>query len=454
MLNNDQIRALFDSLPTESYKYAVSERPVVLGSDIAAALGQIQVQTPGGGQQMRRKLLRILNAIIDAIAGKLFVESITTDIVNTDLQSVVDQWLTKNRWDTLQRKLFRAIVRDGEAFILTSFVDGAPVYNIREAFDGRCGAAYIYGNNEKVLCAINTWYQGNDRYLDVYYADRIEKYINQAAGNWQPRTDYADEQWPVDWTDNANAPLGLALTKFDIGDSDIEDAVQIQDDINQVLLDLLATSKTMGFPQRYVIGTSNPEYLLDQYGNPLFDVFQKPIRRNLTASPGSILVLQGKDTQFGQLPQASVDTSVLDKLLHLITVVTTVPTFYFTGGDFPSGVALVQAESRLNSKVEEHQSELTSPLEELLRLSLRLSNTYANTAYDTATDIVIKWFPPQVETEDLRIQKRESLAKAITLLMGAGAMSTETAVRALHPNFDETQIQNEVAKIHAQQVAL
>lgn len=440
-MNSSEINYLFEALPVQSQRQAVCNKPVALSPDMAAALGAVGLE-----RQHQRKLLRVLNTVIDAIADKLFVESITLDN-----QETVTQWLAQNRWETLQRKLYRALVRDGAAYILTSFTNAAPVYSLREAYDGRCGAAYVYANNnsDEVLFALNTWYQGTDRYLDLYFPDRIEKYINRDGSTWERRQDTPDEQWPIDWTDNKGAPLGLALVKFDISDSDIEDAVQIQQDINDALLDLLATSRTMGFPQRYIIGTSNPEYLLNEYGNPLIDIFGRPIRRNLTTSPGSIFVIQGKESQFGQLGQATADTSVLDKLLHLLSLVTTVPTFYFTGGDIPSGVALIQAESRLNSKVEDHQGELTPAVEALLRLSLRLSNTFGNTAYNADTRIDIRWASPQIETEDLRLDRMTKTAQAVTLLMGAGVLSVEQAVRMLHPEWDEQQVQTEVARIHA-----
>lgn len=432
---------MFDALPVQCFRHAVTPSPVILSNEMGAALGMI-----GFDKQQQRKLLRILLVVIDAIVDKLYIEGVTTGDKQTD--DALALYEMRNEWETLQRSLYRAVVRDGRAYILTSYKDNTPIYTIREAFDGRCGAAYITADDETI--GINTWYVDKARYLDVYYTDRIEKYINRDGKTWEHRQDTENEAWPVDWTDNQGQPLGLALIEFNVGDSDIEDAIQTQRDINDALLDLMATSRVMGFPQRYVIGTSNPEYLLDMYGNPLVDAFGKPTRRNLTTSPGSILVIQGKDAQLGQLDQAAIDTSLLDKLLHILSVQTTVPFFYFTGGDFPSGVALIQAESRLNSKVESHQSELTSAVQRLARLSLRLSNTFSNTAYAVDTLIDVDWCSPQIYTQDLQLQIEESRAKNVVLLLGAGALSTEQAVRTLHPEWNEQEIQAEIGRIQAE----
>jgi hypothetical protein len=448
-LNNDQINQLLEALPVESYRHAVNPQPVTLGPDMAAALG-----VTGIDKTAQRKLMRVLAAVIDAITDKLYIEKIATNDALTD--GAIDAILTHNKWETLQRKIYRAVVRDGSAYILTSVTNTTPTFTLREAFDGRCGAAYIYDSRDKdrVLFGINTWYVGDWRYLDVYFTDKIEKYINKDGKTWEQRQDSVNEAWPVDWTDNTNAPLGLALIKFDIGDSDIEDAIQTQRDINDALLDLMATSRTMGFPQRYVTSVSNPEYLLDAYGNPLIDVFGRAIRRNLTTSPGSIFVLQGKDAQFGQLDAASLDTSLIDKLLHLLSVQTTVPVFYFTGGDFPSGVALIQAESRLNSKVESHQAELDSSVQQLIRLSLRLSNTFANTKYNADLTIFIDWYPPQVETDDLRMEAERTTVQVVTLAVGAGVMSIEQAVRRLNPTWDDAQVAQELNRINAEKQSI
>lgn len=158
-------------------------------------------------------------------------------------------------------------------------------------------------------------------------------------------------------------------------------------------------------------------------------------------------MLQGADSDLVQLDSAQVSTTAVDKIEHLISSFTTVPVFYFTGSDWPSGVALVQAETRLNAKVESHQTYITPAFEQMLGLMLRLSNTYGSTAYTATTIPMVTWYTPMVETDDLRMAKQESLTKNLVLQVGAGLRSIESAVRLLNPEWNEAEVQAEVAKL-------
>lgn len=437
-MNSDQLYLLLENLPAKSHRKTVANRNVQLSREMADALGYSSY-----------KVITVLNAVIDAIADKMRVTSITAS--DALVQDSVTLWLAQNGWANLQKDLFKLVVRDGEAFILSTFADDMPHYTLREAYDGRQGAAYVYGDNDEVLYAVNVWCEKNVKNVDLYYPDRIETYQSTAGAAFEPRRD--TEHWPIDWTDSAGEPLGIALTRYDIGESDIEDAVQLQMFINDAIIDLMATSKTMGWPQRFLKGTTNPEFIADQYGQLLISVVGTPYRRSLTLTPGSIFMLQGKESELGQLDAASTDTTVVDKLLHLISLVTTVPMHYFSG-DWPSGEALIQSETRLNHKVESHQSELTPALVDMLRLSLRLSNTYANTQLDTQALITVTWKSPEIETAGLELDRLTKTAQALTLFNAAGALSTDTmvrtAMRLLNPDATEAEIQAEIARVVAQ----
>lgn len=419
-MNNEQVKATIDGLVKRSYKTDVQPKTVSVTKEMANVLGTKE-----------RQLIRVLKAVIHAIANKLFVEGI---IVGTQ-QDEINRWLKVNRFENLQRDIFRAVVRDSEVFILTSYVNNAPKYNIVEAYDGQTGAQYIY-NGDTVAFAVNVWKLGKEKYLDVYYADRIEQYS------------YKDDEWllynEIDWTDTNNQPLGIALVKFDISESDIAEAVQLQRDINEAIVDLIAVSRTMGFPQRYTSGKFNPNYLVNEAGS-ILRYNGQPIQNKLEVTPGSLPHF-GEGTTLGQLEAATADTTVIDKLLHFISIVTTVPTFYFDGGNMPSGVALVQAETRLNTKVESHQGLLSPAFEELIKLSARLQSTFG-TGITLDDDITIKWASPVVYTADLQLQMEQAEYTKIVVLKDAGLLSLEQAVRMLHPEWEDTDIQAEVLRL-------
>lgn len=427
MLTNEKIKKLIDSVPIESYRKFLSNKPIALSQEMAAALG-----TP------KRQTIKVLSTVIDAISSKLFIDTIATDDTNVNTQLL--QWLDVNKWNTLERELWKAVIRDGKTYLLTAYDNNAPALYHVDLYNGKDGAYLVYKNG-KPSYGMNTWCDGDTRYLDLYYPERIEHYIN-TDGEWIALGD------EVAWTDTNNNPLGIALVEFSIGESDLANgAVQLQDDINFALVDLLATSRTMGWPQRYIKGSSSLKYVMNQFGQAFTTSAGMPIPRTVLLTPGSMQLI-GKDEEFGQLDSATSDATVFDKLLHALYIATTVPTFYFTG-EFPSGVALLLSEQRLNHKVESHQGSLTPSVQQSIQMMLALSNTFGNTSY-SAERIVVDWNSPEILTEDLRLEQRKSAAQYVFQLKSAGVMSIEQAVRTLNPEWAEDEVQKEIAAIRAE----
>lgn len=444
MFSHEEMVMVINGLPVRSYKATTSKEPMRLSVHQAEALGS-----------KNRNVLRFVKTAINAIADKLFINSIATDDVTTN--DVMQQWLTKNRIETMQRELYRLIVRDGIAYVLVKFDDGVPTLSIVESYDGKTGAASIYDSQTKQeIAVVNNWYAGTTRNVDVYYANRIEKYTYDTdKGEWGKRKDTTDEKWPIDWTTNNNEPLGIALIRFDISESDIVEGVQLQSDMNEAVLDLLATSRTMGWPQRVLKNASQETYLLNQYNQPLLDYGTSyPIPRKIELTPGSILMLQGADSDLDQLEAVTPNTTVLDTLRSLFSTVTTVPQHILNGNDFPSGVALLNAEMRLNHKVESHQGYLTPSFESMLVMMVNVNNVFGDIAYNNRVVWIIEWASPEVYTEDLKLEMQAARVDNVVKLKMAGVISVEEAVRTLHPDWQEADVQLEVARINGDNTLL
>lgn len=427
MLTNEKIKKLIDNIPNESYRKYLSNKPITLSAEMAAALGT-----------QKRQTIKVLATVIDTIASKLFIDSIRTN--DTVLDTQLTEWL--QQWDLLEREITRAVIRDGKTYILTAYNNNSPtVYHI-DTFNGRDGA-FVFHSNGIPSYGVNTWYDNDVRYLDIYYPERIEKYI-QIDNEWRSLLDE-----PIQWIDNQNNPLGIALLEFCIGESDLANgAVQLQDDINFALIDLLATSRTMGWPQRYIKGSSSLKYISNQYGQAFTTSAGMPIPRTITLTPGSLQLI-GKDEELGQLDSADPNATVFDKLLHALYIATTVPSYYLTG-DWPSGFAIIATEQRLNHKVESHAGSLTPAVKQMVEMLVKLSNIFGNTAFNADVIVDVEWHSPEVLTEDLKLQIRAADATYVDTIRRSGTMSIETAVRTLHPDWTEDQIQKEVTSIHTE----
>lgn len=440
MLSQEQIKSIIESLPHESYRHYTTTTQMYLTTEMANALSS----------SGKRKPIRILNTVVAAIADKLETETITiTDDVSVN--DIVNQWLSTNKWDSTQKKIWKSVVRDGKTFVLVSIENNIPRINHIDTFDGRSGATIIYAdtNNNIPLYGINLYYESGYTLLDVYYDNRIEKY-KYVDDVWQKRIDVSGESWPIDWTDTDGKALGIALVEFSIGESDLANgAVQLQVDINNALLDLIAISRNQGWPQRSIKNATNRTGTLKTAtGDNLYSSRGLPINRTINLIPGSVMLLL-ENEELQQLNAATPDATVIQELYHALYIATTVPMHYFTG-TWPSGVSLITAENKLNHKVENHQTELTPAIEQIIRLMIQLSNTFANTKYNTVYTVTTAWYSPEILTEDLKLEKQQSLAQVVTLLKGAGVLSVEQAVRMLHTTWNDTEIATEVSRIQAE----
>lgn len=439
-LSHKEISDLVAGAATEAaalmeLRHATRATVVRLSDDMAAAVGAVNGY---------RRLTPFLGTVVATIASKLEIDDAALRASKVKDTKQLAQWLGDNQWSVIERTLYETAARDGSAYVMVRWENG-PRYTVRELFDGVTGAKAIKRNGETAF-VINGWKAGDTFYLDVYYPASIEKYQRKAEGQWEPRSDAPDESWPIAWTNAAGEPLGIPLIELSIGKSDIDDAVQLGRDMNEALLDLIATSRLQGWPQRYLKGQKDPNVLLNEAGQPLVSpITGKPFPRTMQLLPGSVMLI-GKDAELGQLEGAATNTGALDKLLELLSLVTTVPTHYFNG-QWPSGVALIQAESRLNHKVEGHQGRLTPAIVAMLRLSMRLSNEFAGTAFFVDQELTVPWLAPQIETEDLRIEREKATTDRVIALHGAGLMSRFLALRTLYPAWSDAEITEELARL-------
>lgn len=438
MMDHPQIAALLadaaaDAAQLAEYRRATAPVRVPLSPDMAAALG-----APNG----ERRLIPVLDTVVEAIVAKLFVRQIDAEKVKDT--RVLGGWFGDRAWALAERELYRAAVRDGRAYLLVRWSDDGPLFDVRGAYDGGSGAGAVRAHGE-LTGTFNTWAEGETSYLDCYYPDRIEKYARKAEGQWQPRQDAPDEAWPIAWVDVDGQPLGMALVEYTIGGSAIERALQVARDLNEAVLDMVATSRLQGWPQRYLRGKRNVSVLTTPEGQPVLAANGRPIPRRVELTPGSVMLLD-QESEIGQLAGAAPNVAAIDQLLALLSWLTTVPTHYFTG-DWPSGVALLNSELRLNHQVEQLQGRLSAAVAATARLALALANTFAGTAYRASQRLAVTWYPPQIESVEVVQARQQATADIVAKLFAAKLMSLDEALTALHPDWPPERRDAELARL-------
>jgi hypothetical protein len=218
--------------------------------------------------------------------------------------------------------------------------------------------------------------------LTLYYPDRIEKYRSITASHdtltvasFAPyeateRATGMAETWPLE------NPYGVVPVFHFPHDADthrhgrsaLRDVLPLQDDINQNMINRAIVLDFGAYPLRILAGVES-----DIDSDPDSPTYGQPKQR-IRASVDRLLTFGNSDVKALQFEAAATtpyDTAINDDL-NKITVITGIPPHHFqiVSGDFPSGEALKTSESRLVSRVEDAQIDLTADWSRLLAFLL------------------------------------------------------------------------------------
>lgn len=204
--------------------------------------------------------------------------------------------------------------------------------------------------------------------VNLYYPDRIEKYVTtpNSKGNnrrdWIQFQDEGDEGWPVA-NPFGEIPVFHFRTGMPYGDPEHRPAYGPQDAINKLIITHAATIDYYGFPQRYLL--SDAQHGSDELAD--FDT-EDDINRfedtghdsTLRAGPGEVWWLNGV-RQAGQFnpPDPAVFLQPLEVYIRMMAQVTNTPLHYFDPQTYtrlpPSGESIRAAEVPLLKRVRRRQ---------------------------------------------------------------------------------------------------
>lgn len=337
-----------------------------------------------------RKLLRIsdtgsMNEFNDNYSG-IVVQTMVDRLVVTSIDADTDAgtaWgadlLNANRFDGLQGDLHESAVGDGDTFAHAYWDNELQrvVLTHEPAYDGVNGVVAIHntpGSTQPDI-AIKIWRGtldsiGDTTYCNVYYPDRIEKYVQRGTGGPERRV-IEGEAWPAPWVMPDGSPIGVPFVHFrnrgakysDFGKSEIEDAIPLQDALNRTLYSMVMTAELTAFQLRWARGFRPPSGL-----TPGMWVMISP---DVPLAPDQIADLgvmeQGQIAPF--IEQARWLTAEIGK-------VTRTPAPEFSSGDNASGESLKQREIGLLGKCQRFQVKAGNAWEDLMALAHRIQTTY------------------------------------------------------------------------------
>ncbi|MCU0239235.1 MAG: phage portal protein, partial [Pyrinomonadaceae bacterium] len=253
-----------------------------------------------------------------------------------------------NRLDVRSDLVHKESLKKGDSYIIVWVDSNKKTTIYPQKADNVC-VFYDEETPGKISWAAKGWIDSNKfARLNLYYADRIEKYISkkEAKNGLPAEKDFqAFAEEPKVENPYKIVPVFHFPNNADIansGKAESVDAIPIQNALNKTVCDMMVGSEFAALPQRYATGLEN-EY--DDAGNPK-PPFLSGIERLWTS--------ESIDTKFGEFSAANLENflKVKESFKTDIATITGTPLHYFmqTSGQSPSGESQRRSETRFISK--------------------------------------------------------------------------------------------------------
>lgn len=428
-MNND-LEISIELLRENSLRYQRTERYYRGEHDLAFATDKF---ANAFGAQFREFALNLCPAVCDAVRDKLKLTGFTVESIGTEADLTADEiekktsaiW-RRNRMDVRAGELHKEALKNGDAYAIVwpNAVGRAVIYPNRAA---NCAVVYDEESPGKILSAAKFW-QTSDKYtrLNLYYADRIERFITKMNGG--VLLPAGDQFIPFSEDGNAaiianpygKVPVFHFANNADIGDlgrSELEAAIPVQDGLNKSVLDMLVAMEFCAYRQRWAAGIEI-EYDADGAVAPPFN-----------AGIDHLWISENPNTRFGEFADANLDQFLKVKESFRIDIasVTGTPLHYLQPQNktLASGEALKKAETRFIAKVRDRQNAFGRSWEDALAFALQIE--------DSGSDIQLlsAWQDPSPISErelleNIQIKRSIGLPSEIALAeAGYGKASIE-----------------------------
>jgi len=349
-----------------------------------------------------------MNVVVDSLAERLKVIGFDTE------DEALGQWSwdmwRKNRMDYTQVVIHTEAVMLGDSYLLCDWdADrGLPRWTHQLA---EMIIPHYSETTRQIDWVSKKWIQyphiGDDpeTRLNLYYNDRVEKYVAR-GGVWAQYQDDIDEEWPVPWVDGSGAPLGVPIIHFrnrpmggDFGQSEILNVIPMQDLLNKSLIDLTMILDTLAFPQRYTLNVN--------HGSSRLDIM-----------PGSVAEFHSEydGGQVGQWNAASVEgpLKAIESLVQHIAGTTRTPQHLFQiMGGVPSGEALKTAESGLVNKAQQRMVNFGNSWEDCLMMAHRIQSAFGSAVVADMSEVNVEttWDDPETRNEQSHMEVLKAKAE-------------------------------------------
>lgn len=242
-------------------------------------------------------------------------------------------------------------------------------------------------------------------------------------------------EWPVRWEDENGEPMGIPFVHFpnvaktygEYGVSELDGGVVgFQDQLTDAQLSIAITVRLTGGQQYYAVGVKpKKKDGSDEY---------VPVK----IEPGAMHTTPNENAKFGVLPAGDVDKQIAGYNLKLkrVSQMTATPLHIISGGDWPSGEALLRAEMPAVNKAWKQIYRLSSSYIELATIAAKVYNRFKpseSPVIDTNIEDGV------IETKFADPEKRDAISRSIIVHNLGANISKKESMRIM--NYSEEKAQ-------------
>ena len=365
--------------------------------------------------------------VVNAVSERMIVERFSTDTNNEALEQWAKDLWRANRMDQHQQDTHQGAVCDSEYFLIVDWDEENerprllphPRYT-DPTVDGDgfgCKAHYVDDDPiQPMRYASKRWtettWEGPKRVttqrMNLYYPDRVEWYALAGGGGTTDWVLERIEPWTVgkvapgaydddgNWIPNESAePRGIPVFHYINSDeqSELWDAIPIQDAINKTALDILGAADSAGFPILVAKGwtpTTDDKAPATDGSN------------YLKIHPGMILGPVPVDGDVSRIEPTNLEPmlNTLDSLIFKLAQVTGTPmTRFMTSKQVAAEGTLKQQEEPLIAKIRVKQVPFGNAWEDAMSMARRLDNEFGHKGLDENALFETEWEPAQTRDE-------------------------------------------------------
>lgn len=348
--------------------------------------------------------LNICQTIVTAVQDELnLIGFDTTETADAEGRKKQSQWASNlwqlNRMDSKQNDVHEAALRDRESFVI---VDWDPDekrprmtfherYVSTEAGGDGTGCWMVYENddiNQPAVAAVKQWSETVDENgqlvtrmrRTVYYPDRIERWVYE-SGDWHH---FGEEgKWKIPWVTGKgkNAkPIGIPVIHFRNEGLAPEawEAIPMQDAINKIMVDILASADTTGFRIFVALGwipTTDGRDLASDGSNAL------------SIAPGQVIgTTKAKDVASFEAIEGADVTPLMNTLVEIIAIaaqITATPVSRFIMTKQLAGADTIKEQDKpLQRKAKKRRVLFGNGWEDVMTIARKLDNLYGRAGLD------------------------------------------------------------------------